>query len=94
MNSPTRIVHDCHDGLARAFAGRPRAVERAPDAQRGREWMVQTPGSFRLPNTLESAFYGRERTPLDYTWPEARMNELLDVLVTGDQGQLFFFGIG
>ena len=90
MNSPTRIVHDCHDGLARAFAGRPRAVERAPDAQRGREWMVQTPGSFRLPNTLESAFYGRERTPLDYTWPEARMDELLDVLVTGDQGQVFF----
>ncbi|NBV22663.1 MAG: glycosyltransferase family 61 protein [Proteobacteria bacterium] len=90
MNSPTRIVHDCYDGVVRAFAGRPRAVDRAPVANRGAEWTVQTPGSFRLANALESAFYGRERTPLDYTWPEARMDELRDVLVVGDQGQVFF----
>lgn len=90
MNSPARFLHDCHDGLVSALAGRPRAVDHAPAPHRGREWTVQSPGSFRMSNALETAFYGGERTPLDYAWPAARMDELLDVLVTGDQGQIFF----
>lgn len=90
MNSPARILHDLYDGLLRAAGRKVRAVDTPPPSQLIKEIIVQPAGACTIPNTLESAFHGRECAPFHYTWEAAKLTDLRDVYLVGDQEQIYF----
>ncbi len=90
MNSPTRIIHDMYDGLLRVARVPLRSTETAPAAHLAEELIVQQPGSCTLPNSLEAAFVGRALPAFEYSWDAAKLTDLRNVYLVGDQAQIFF----